>query len=276
MNGSFRFGRPFEGPQIDLEPRGVLRAKFRRRQIQFRRIENRPTPIVAQLLVPVDDAAPRRIGCRTSLVDIDQDTARRQVFEEMRSAVEEQGQEELDAPRRLAGAHVAINRLLRQIARETQPVAAAKLAYRVRIQRRLARGQQLDTIQLVQRALRVRIEAPDAVDVAIQHVDSIRSVRAHGKNVDQRTAHREFAVCDDLGDGGISGQRQPRAQCFQIECLADMDFERIGLDVAAGRQSLQQRVDGDQPDAPSGARQFGKRREPGRGDIGMRGEAVVG
>jgi hypothetical protein len=62
--------------------------------------------------MPVDDAAPRRIGGRPGLVDLDQDTARRQVLEKMRSAFEEQGQEELDAARRLSGAHVAINGLL--------------------------------------------------------------------------------------------------------------------------------------------------------------------
>ena len=223
-----------------------------------------------------DDAVPQlgHGGCR--IVHVDEDAVGRQILEQMRGALEEQRQEEFDAAGRDAGAHVAVNRLLRQIAGEAQAVAAAELAHGIGIQRRLARRQQLDAVQLVQGALRVRIEAPDAVDIAVQHVDSIGRVRAHGKHIDQRAAHREFAVRDDLRDGGISGQRQLRAQCLQIERLADMDLERVGLDIAARRQPLQQRVDGHQPDALAGARQFRQGGEPGRGDVGMRGEAVVG
>ncbi len=52
----------------------------------------------------------------------------------------------------------------------------------------------------------------------------------------QRSAHREFAVRDDLSHGGIAGERQSRAQRLQIERLADVDLERVGLDVAAGRK----------------------------------------
>jgi hypothetical protein len=150
------------------------------------------------------------------------------------------------------------------------------MTHRLGIQRGLARRQQLDAIQFVQRALSVRIEAPDAVHVAIQHIDPVGCVRAHRKDVDQRTADGELAMCDDLRDGRVAGQRQLGAQRFQIQGFADMDLERVGLDEASRRQSLQQSVDGDQPDALARARQFRQGGEPRGGDIGMRGEAVVG
>ncbi len=51
-----RFGRPFEGAQLHLRPGGKLAAKFGRRQVEFSRVENRPKPVVAQLLVPLHDA----------------------------------------------------------------------------------------------------------------------------------------------------------------------------------------------------------------------------
>jgi len=69
---------------------------------------------------------------------------------------------------------------------------------------------------------------------------------------------------DDLRDGRVSGQGELGAQGFEIQRFADMDFERIGLDEASGRQSLQQCVDRDQPDAFAGARQFGQGGEAGR------------
>src|SRR5216684_2143486 len=90
-----------------------------------------------------------------------QDAVRRQVLEQVGRAIEEQGQEEFDAARRYPGTHVAIDCLLRQIAGEAQAVPAAEFAYRVGIQRRLARGQEFDAVQFVQGTLRVWIEAPD-------------------------------------------------------------------------------------------------------------------
>jgi len=97
-----------------------------------------------------------------------------------------------------------------------------------------------------------------------------------GKTSMSEPRTREFTMRDDLRDGRISRQRQLSAQSFEVQRVADSNFEGVGLDIAAGRQSLQQRVDGNQPDALSRARQFRQGGEPGRGDIGMRGEAVVG
>ncbi len=194
----------------------------------------------------------------------------------MRGALEEQRQEEFDPAGRHAGADVAVHRLLRKIAAEAQSIAAPELAHRLGVQGGFARRQQLNALQFVERTLRLGIEAPNAVDVSIQQIDAVRSVRTHRENIDERTPNRELAMRHDLSDRGITGHRQLRAQRLEIERLVEMYFERVGLDVAAGRQSLQQRVDGNQPHAVARARQLCQRREAGGGDVRMSGEAVIG
>ncbi len=276
LEGPGRLRGPFEGVQLNLLPARVGRQEFRWRQIHLRGVQDRPVPVMAQLFVAFDDTVPQTVQPRNGVVHVHEHAVRRQIFEQVRRPIEEQGQEVFDAAGRDPGTHVAVNGLLRQVAREAQAVAAAELPDRIGIQRRLARRQEFDAVQFVQGALGVRIEAPDAVDIAIQHVDSERGVRTHGKDVDQRTPYRDLAVRDDLRDGGISGQGQLSAQRFQIEAFADLDFEGVGLDVAAGRQTLQQRVDGDQPDTLSGARELRQGGEAAGGDVGMRGEGVVG
>ena len=79
----------------------------------------------------------------------------------------------------------------------------------------------------------------------------------------------------DLRDRRVPGQRELRTQRFDIERLIDVNLERVRLDVAARRQSLQQRIDGHHPHALPRARQLRKRREPGGGDVGVGRETVV-
>ncbi len=134
----------------------------------------------------------------------------------------------------------------------------------------------MNPVQLVERALGVRVEAADAVDLPIQHIDPKGRLRAHGKHVDQRAADREFAVRHDLRDRGIPGQGQLGAQCIQIEGFVDVNLERVGLDVAARGQSLQQRIDGNQPHAVPRSRQFRQGGQASRRDVRVRGKGVIG
>ena len=207
------FGRPFEGAQLNLRPRGELRAKFLRRQVQLRGIQNRPVAVVAQLLVPLHDA--RATGSATeelaSCMSIRTLCGGRYSNRcEVRS--KNSGRKNSRPPGRLARAHIAIDRLLGQIAGEAQPIAAAEFAHGVGIERCFPRGEQLNAIQLVARALRIGIEMPDAVDIAVQQVDAVGAVRAHGEHIEQRAADREFAVGDHLRDGGVAGQASSRAR----------------------------------------------------------------
>ena len=225
LGGARGFRRPLEGSQLNLLPERVPGCELRRRQIDLRGIQDRPVPVVAQLFVTVDDSVPQALHGGGRIIHVHQHAVRRQVFEKMRGTLEEQRQKIFDATGRHARADVAVDRLLGQIAGKTRAIAPAELAHRVGIERCFARRQQLYAIQLVHRPLRVRIEAADAVDVAIEHVDSIRHVRTHREHVDQGSAHRKFAMGDDLRDGGISSERQLGAQCVEIQPLAHVNLE---------------------------------------------------
>lgn len=165
--------------------------------------------------------------------------------------------------------------MLGQISGKSQPVTAPEFAHRVRAERSLARGQQVNPFELVARALRVGIEVSDAVDVAVEKVDPVRTFRAHREHVEQRSAHGEFAVRRDLRDGGIAGESQPFAQCLEIERLADVNLQGMRLDVAARGETLQQGIDRHHPDAAPRAGQLRQRAQPGGRDVGVRREAVV-
>ena len=274
--GRGRKVRPFEVAKLHLPPCRALPVELGRSQIQVDRVEDRTAAVVAQLFVPQADALPQILDARAGLVDLHNHAVGRQVFEQIRGALEEQRQEEFDPARRDPLAHVAIDQLLGEIPGKSQPVTAAKFAYRVRVQRGFARRQQFDALQLRARTLAVGIEAPDGVHVAIEHVDAVRRDRTHRKDVDQRAAQREFAVRHHLRDRRVACEGQFGAQRIDVQGLADMHFEGEGLDVTARRQPLHQGVHGYHPHAAAGSRQLRQGREPRRGDVRMGREAVVG
>jgi len=76
---------------------------------------------------------------------------------------------------------------------------------------------------------------------------------AHGVDVDQRAPAPRIPPCATTWVTAAYPARANWARrASRVEAFADVNFEGIGFDVAAGRQPLQQRVDGDQPDALSG------------------------
>ncbi len=85
--------------------------------------------VVTQLFMPLNDAVPQILYRGRGIVHIHEDAVGRQILEQMRGALEEQRQEVFDAARRYPCAHVAVDGLLRQIAGESQAVAAAELAH---------------------------------------------------------------------------------------------------------------------------------------------------
>ncbi len=228
-----------------------------------------------ELIVPFHDSRPESIRVRSRLLHVDQNARRRQIFEQMRGSLEKQRQVELQPPRRAASAHVPVDGVLGQIAGEAQSVTAPEFAHRVRAQRRFARGQQVNPLQLFARSLRVGVEKTDAVDIAVEQIDPVRAFRAHREDIEQRSPHGELAVRRDLRHCGIARERQPLAQGVQIQRLADVNLQGMRLDVAARSKTLHQGVDRDHPDAAPRARQFRQSSQPCRGDVRVRREAVV-
>src|SRR5205814_8236160 len=113
-------------------------------------------------------------------------------------SIEEQRLVELDPRRRQPLAHAAIDAGARRIPFEACAIAAAELPDRGRIERYFASGEQLHARQRIEGALGLRVEAPDGLDLVVEQVDAQRRGAAHGKDVEERPAHRELPGTHDL------------------------------------------------------------------------------
>ena len=142
-----------------------------------------------------------------------------QVVEQARGRLEEQRQVVLDAGRREALADVAVQRHARQVALEARAEAAAEVADRVRREAELARRQQLEALEPLARALRVGVEAADAVDLPVEQVDAQRRLAAHREHVEQRAADRELAGRRHLRHARVAGRGQAQPERLEVERL---------------------------------------------------------
>ena len=101
---------------------------------------------------------------------------------------------------------------LGRIALEARAVAAAEVLDRLRIERHFACRQQAHVLERIERALRLRIEAADGLDLIVEQIDAQRRRCAHGEHIQQRAAHGELARTDDLADARVAGLGQPLAE----------------------------------------------------------------
>ena len=107
------------------------RAPFVRRDEYLGGREHRVLDVVATLLEPLFDGAPRGGQRGVVIGRHGNDGAARQIVEQARRRVEIKRQVILDAGRREAVAYVAIDRHACQVALETRPEAPAEIADRV-------------------------------------------------------------------------------------------------------------------------------------------------
>ena len=64
-------------------------------------------------------------------------------------------------------------------------------------------------------------------------------MRAHGKQVDQATAHRVLARADDLADMLVASQCQLGLQLGLIQPLADLELKGVGSEKRRRRQPVE-------------------------------------
>src|SRR5207245_2645699 len=76
----------------------------------------------------------------------------------------------------------------------------------------LASEEQPHPRQRIEGALGLRVEAPDGLDLVVEQVDAQRSSAAHGKDVEERPAHRELPGTHDLADTRVAGFREALAE----------------------------------------------------------------
>src|SRR5215469_10186783 len=124
-------------------------------------------------------------------------------------------------------------------------ITATKILHCLWIERHLARGQQPHARQRVERALRVGIEATDRLDFLIEQIDAQRRCRTHGEYIEERAAHRELPGAHNLADARVAGLGEALPEGLDGERLALHQLKRATLHVLAWRQTLHERVGGD-------------------------------
>jgi hypothetical protein len=131
-------------------------AQLLRRDEGFRRRKHRSLDVVRELRVARLDLAVALLRRSARVAELRDPDARRQVIEERGRALEEEREVVLDAARCNAGRHVAIDLRALRITFESLAIVAAEEPDGALTERNLAAGQQLDTIALLARALRLR------------------------------------------------------------------------------------------------------------------------
>ena len=152
----------------------------------------------------------------------------------------------------------------------------AERAHGVAVERYFARGQNVEPRQRFTRALCVRIEVTQAVDLVVEEIDAQRCVAAHGEQVDDGAAHSELAMLCHLRDAQITGVREARRKRIAIERVAGRQRQRTRGHVIRGRQTVQQTLCRHDEQAALQTGQLREHAQALRDDVLMGREAVVG
>ena len=156
---------------------------------------------------------------------------------------------------------------------------------RVDVEQRLRRGHQRERFGLVGRTLVGRVEAAHAVDLVAEEVEAKRQLLAGGEQVDQRAAHRIFAMLRDRVGALVAERVQLLDQRFALDPLAlgnaagelaDAERRQHPLRCRAGGRDEQLRLVAAWPGARSSvasrsamtrrageARSYGRQSQPG-------------
>ena len=270
-----QLGLRFERIEGNAGEGAEVRVELCRVEKQLRGFQQWTLEVVAALLVALADVLPGLDqGCGESGV-VDDHGIGGQVVEQRRHRIEEQRLVELHTRRRQPLAHAAIDAAAVRVALEARAVAAAKVLHGLRIERHFARRQQPHARQRVERALRVRVESTDGLDLLVEQVDAQRRRRTHREHIEERAAHRELAGADHLADACVAGLGEALPEGLDGERLALHELERPALHVLAWRQALHERVGGDDQATVARVRQLVKRLQPLGDDVRVRREQIV-
>src|SRR6476620_11566464 len=133
----------------------------------------------------------------------------------------------------------------------------------------------MDGVDLVQRALRLRIEDTDRVDLVVEQFDAIRLLGAHRVHVEQATAYGEVARVEHLRHVAVTRALESAFLRIQVQSVAELEVEAAAGDVAQRRKSLQQRLYRNDDDAAIQRWHAMQCGETLADDIRMRTETVV-
>ena len=216
------------------------------REKQFIRRERRALGVVADEIEALTGIRAKGLQLPLHVAMQDDLGIFRQVIEEGGRLVEEKRQVVFDAAGGDAVADISVQGHARGIAvKALAPAAPEGRACRF-VQRELAAGQQLDSLDRIQAALGVGVEGAQAVQFVVEEVQPVGQRRAHREQVDEATAHRVFAGAQHLLDMLVAGQRELGLQGSFIQLHALRELEGARGQPRGRRQPVRGRAGGHQ------------------------------
>ena len=245
-------------------------------QVQGLRRQQGAFDIVAALLVAVCDLVEEGLGFLLQCRVVRQQGVRRQVIEQAGGVLVEQRQVVLDTAGHLALADIAVDQAALRIAFKGFAPGRTKAGDGFFVDRKLARRQHRDLLELVLGALGFGVKAADRVDLVVEQIDAQRGFAAHREQVDQRAAHRKLAVRHDLRDSVVAGVFQATAEGIKVQLLADLEHQAVLIEKIRRQNALHQGGDRRDHDSALHLPYLVQGVQALRDQLGQRREHVVG
>ena len=207
-------------------------------QVQPRRRQQGTLDVVTALLVAFFHLFVEMAGILGQVVALDDEGVPAQIVEQGGGLFEEQGQVVFQAAGKVALAHFPVDEAGLGIALELVAVLTAEKADGVLVHGKLTGGEQADTVHLFGRALGFGVEQADAVDFVVEQVDAVGAFRAHGKQVEEGTAHGKLAMFHDLGHAVVASPFQAPAKGIDFQRIAAVQHQAVGVQVIRRQYAL--------------------------------------
>ena len=200
----------------------------------------------------------------------------RQVIEQAGQLIKEQRQVVFDAGGHQAFAQILIQRAAAVVDLKALAKARAKTGQGRLVERKLLGWQQVNAVNLVDRALALGVEGAQGFDFLIEQVDAVRQAAAHWVQVEQGAAYGVVAVLIHGIYAAVAGGVQVQAHLVDIQSLADFHQQHRAAEEGAGRQAVQDGGHRYDENALFDAWQLEQGFQALGNDVLMRREAIVG
>ena len=136
-------------------------------------------------------------------------------------------------------ADVFVNAAFGRVAIEQFTPAASELGARRFVHGKLTARQQAHLGHRIQAALGVGVEGANGINFVVKQIDPIGHQRAHGKQIDQATAHRIFAGADHLAHVAVSRQGKLGFELGFVQFLFGLEVKRVASQKRRRCQAIQ-------------------------------------
>ena len=202
----------------------------------------------------------------------------REVVRKGRRFVEKERLIVFDARRENAVSRVLVGEKFARIAGKAHAPALSEGPEGLFVHRKFVSRQEADFVDLLHRALRLDVEPADRFDFVVEEVEPERTVRPHGKDVDDFAAHGEFARRQHFLHVGVARLDEIRLERRDAHGVARAEEEGVPAHERHRRKALRRRHGRDEHDVAFRAlgREPIERREALRDEVFLRTQNVVG